>query len=120
MKSKSSSAAAVDEYIAQYPPDVRKILTRMRSVIKKAAPGAEEKISYKMPGYFLNGQLVWFGAHSTHIGLYPTAEGMEAFKKELVGYKQSKGAVQFPLDQPIPYDLVTKIVKHRVAHNLKK
>ncbi len=120
MRSKTSGGETVDKYIAHFPPDVRKILTRMRSVIKKAAPQAEEKISYKMPGYFLNGQLVWFGAHTTHIGFYPTAEGMAAFQKELAGYKQSKGAVQFPLDQPIPYDLVTRIVKHRVEQNRKK
>lgn len=120
MDAKSKRVTTVDEYILNFPPDVQKVLNKMRSVIKKAAPKAVEKISYQMPGYHLNGTLVWFGAHAHHIGFYPTGEGVEAFKKELSGYKLSKGAVQFPLDEPIPYTLITKIVKYRVAQNLKK
>ena len=120
MDRKKSRPTTIDEYIAQCPADVQPILKKMRAVIKKAAPKAEEKISYQMPGFYLNGQLVWFGAHPHHIGFYPTGEGIEAFKKQLAGYKTSKGAVQFPLDEPIPYDLVTKIVKYRVAQNKKK
>ncbi len=120
MESKKTRPTTVDEYIAQCPEDVQPILKKMRAVIKKAAPKAEEKISYQMPGFYLNGQLVWFGLHPHHIGFYPTGEGIAAFKKELASYKTSKGAVQFPLDEPIPYDLVTKIVKYRVAQNTKK
>ncbi len=120
MDTNKARPTTVDEYIAQCPAEVQPILTRLRAVIKKAAPDATERISYQMPGFFLNGQLVWFGAHPHHIGFYPTGSGIAAFKKELSGYKQSKGAVQFPLDQPIPYELITKIVKFRVAENLKK
>ena len=120
METKKARATTVDEYIAQAPKDVQPVLKKIRATIKKAAPKAEERIGYGMPGYYLNGQLVWFGVHPNHIGLYPTGEGITAFKKELAGYKTSKGAVQFPLDEPIPYALITKIVKHRVAKNTKK
>jgi uncharacterized protein YdhG (YjbR/CyaY superfamily) len=89
-------------------------------VIKETAPKAEERISYQMPGYYLNGMLVWFGAHQNHIGFYPTGAGIEAFKEQLKGYKFSKGVVQFPLDQPIPYDLIRKIVEFRIEANEKK
>ncbi len=117
---KSIAPTTVDEYIAQFDPKIQRVLRKMRATIKKAAPKAEERISYRMPGYFLNGQLVWFGGHPTFIGFYPTGQGISDFKKELAGYKTSKGAVQFPLDQPIPYDLITKIVKQRVQKNQKK
>jgi len=120
MDTQSKAPATVEGYIAQFPTDVQRVLRKVRATIKKAAPKAEERISYKMPGYYLDGQLVWFGGHPNHIGLYPTGEGIASFKKELAGYKTSKGAVQFPLDQPIPYDLITKIVKQRVRQNQKK
>lgn len=120
MQTQRKSAATVEEYIARYPADVQRILRRVRATIRKAAPQAEERISYQMPGYYLDGQLVWFGAHPHHIGLYPTGAGIASFKKELAGYKTSKGAVQFPLDQPIPYDLITRIVRQRVLQNKKK
>ncbi len=120
MDAKKSRPTTIDEYIAQSPKAVQPTLRKLRSTIQEAAPEAEEKISYQMPGFFLNGQLVWFGVHTNHIGFYPTASGVEAFKKELSGYKQSKGAVQFPLDQPIPYELVRRIVKFKVAENHKK
>ncbi len=120
MEKKSVAPATVDEYIAQFDPDIQRVLRKLRATIKKAAPKAEERISYAMPGYFLNGQLVWFGGHPTFIGFYPTGEGISDFKKELAGYKTSKGAVQFPLDQPIPYALITRIVKQRVQKNQKK
>jgi uncharacterized protein YdhG (YjbR/CyaY superfamily) len=110
----------IDEYISQYPDNVKQILHKVRAVIKAAAPQATEKISYGMPGFYLKGNLVWFGGHAHHLGFYPKPSGIEAFKKELSVYKQSKGAIQFPLDQPIPYDLITKIVKFRVTENLKK
>ncbi|MDR3565720.1 MAG: DUF1801 domain-containing protein [Negativicutes bacterium] len=120
MEEQKNNPTTVDEYIAQAPQDVQPILHKIRAVIKEAAPDAVEKISYQMPGYFLNGKLVWFGVHKNHIGFYPNPSGIEIFKSELSVYKQSKGAVQFPLDKPIPYELISKIVKYRVAENLKK
>ena len=110
----------IDGYITQFPEDVQVILQKIRAVIKEIAPFAEEKISYQMPGFYLNGMLVWFGAHQNHIGFYPTGSGIEAFKEDLRGYKFSKGAVQFPLDQPVPYDLIRKMVRFRVEENKKK
>jgi uncharacterized protein YdhG (YjbR/CyaY superfamily) len=110
----------VDEYIALFPEDIQKILFQIRAVIKEAAPGAVEKISYQMPGYSLKGGLVWFAAYKNHIGFYPTGTGIAAFKEELAGYKFSKGAVQFPLDAPIPFELITKIVKFKVTENQAK
>jgi uncharacterized protein YdhG (YjbR/CyaY superfamily) len=120
VKVKSAVPSTIDEYIAQCPEDVRPILEKIRSVIKGSAPGAVEKISYQMPGFYLSGYLAWFGLHLHHIGFYPTGSGIEAFKAELSAYKTSKGAVQFPLDKPIPYDLIRKIVKYKMAENLKK
>lgn len=120
MDSRLIKPATIDEYIAQYPQDVQIIMNKLRAVIKECAPEAQERISYGMPGFYLNGMLVWFGGHQNHIGFYPTGEGVAAFTNELAGYKMSKGAVQFPLDQPIPYDLIRKIVKHRLEENLKK
>jgi uncharacterized protein YdhG (YjbR/CyaY superfamily) len=120
MEAKSAAPTTVDEYIALAPPEVQPILNKIRTVIKETAPEAQERIGYQMPGYYWHGALVWFGAYAHHIGFYPTGEGMAAFKQELSGYKTSKGAVQFPLDDPIPYDMIRKIVKHRVAENLKK
>ncbi len=120
MEAKKSGPATLEEYIAQFPEEVQAILAQVRTTIKGAAPQVEERISYGMPGYFLKGRLVWFGAHKNHIGFYPTGSGIEAFREELAGYKQSKGAVQFPLDQPLPYDLIAKIVRFRVEENLRK
>ncbi len=114
------SQVTVDGYIAQFPMDVQAILQKVRSVIKESAPGAVERISYGMPGFYLNGMLVWFAGRKDFIGFYPTGEGIAAFKDELKGYKSSKGAVQFPLDQPIPYELIRRIVKHRVEENTRK
>ncbi len=120
MKSTTNKPTTIDEYIEQFPEDVQQILTRVREVIKESAPDAVEKISYQMPGFYLKGMLVWFAGHKNHLGFYPTGAGIEAFKDELSPYKFSKGAVQFPLDQPIPYNLISKIVKYRVAQNQKK
>ena len=120
MQEKKGSPTSIDDYIDQFPEDVKAILQQVRKVISESAPGATEKISYGMPGFSQNGMLVWFGGHTNHIGFYPTGEGIEVFKNELSAYKTSKGAVQFPLDQPIPYDLIRKIVKHRVESNLMK
>ena len=120
MENNQTRPTTIDEYIAQFPQEVQQILNKVRAVIKETAPGATEKISYAMPGFYLNGMLVWFAGHAKYIGFYPTGSGIEAFKKEIAGYKWSKGAVQFPLDQPIPYDLIRKMVKFRMGENRKK
>ena len=110
----------IDEYISGFPKETQKILKQLRTTIKKTAPQADEVISYGMPAIKLNGMLVWFAAHSKHIGFYPRVSGIEAFKKELSIYKGAKGSVQFPLDKPLPLGLITKIVKFRVTENLQK
>lgn len=120
MNNENQPAKNIDEYIAGFPNDVQKILKKIRATIKKAAPAAEEKISYQMPTFFLNGNLVHFAAFKNHIGFYPVPTGIEKFKKELSIYKGGKGSVQFPLDQPIPYGLISRIVKFRVKENLEK
>ncbi len=117
METNQAIVKSVDEYIANFPADIQDILQKLRKVIKEAAPGATEKISYQMPAYDLFGNLVYFAVHKKHIGFYPTPSAIEAFKKELSGYKGSKGAVQFPLGQPLPDDLIKRIVKFRVAEN---
>jgi uncharacterized protein YdhG (YjbR/CyaY superfamily) len=117
---KKSSYASIDEYINAYPEDVRKKLTQLRKLIILVAPQAEERISYRMPAYFLNGILVWFAAHSMHIGFYPKASAIAKFKRELSGYKSAKGSVQFPLNEPLPVDLIKRIVRFRVGENDKK
>jgi uncharacterized protein YdhG (YjbR/CyaY superfamily) len=113
----SQKFSSVDEYIAVFPPATQSILQELRQTIKKAAPQAEEVISYNMPGYKLNGMLVWYAGYKNHIGFYPKPSGLKAFEKELSGYKSSKGAVQFPIDKPMPLSLVTKIVKMRIKEN---
>lgn len=116
---KPNSYLTIDEYIALFPKNVQTILKQVRKTIKAAAPTAEEKISYQMPTFFLNGNLVHFAAFKEHIGFYPTPSGIEKFKKELSVYKGAKGSVQFPLDEPMPLDLISRIVKFRVEENLK-
>jgi uncharacterized protein YdhG (YjbR/CyaY superfamily) len=108
----------MDEYIASFPKDVRDILESLRRAIRESAPDAEEAISYGIPTFKLNGNLVHFAAFKNHIGFYPTSSGIAAFKKELFRYRQSKGTVQFPIEKPIPFNLVKKIVRHRVKENL--
>lgn len=110
----------IDEYIAGFPENVQHMLQQIRETIQKAAPKAEEAISYAMPTFKLNGNLIHFAGYKNHIGLYPAPQGIEAFKKELSAYKGAKGSVQFPLDQPMPLALITKIVKFRVAQSLEK
>lgn len=111
----------INEYIALFPKDIQIFLKQMRATIKEAAPEAEEAIKYKLPTFVLKGiNLVHFAAFKTHIGFYPVPTGIEKFKKELAAYRTSKGAVQFPLDKPLPLALIRKIVKFRVAENLKK
>lgn len=112
--------ASIDDYIATFPANVQKKLEELRAAIRAAAPAAEEKISYQMPTFALKGNLVHFAAWKTHIGFYPAPSGIAAFQNELAKYANSKGAVQFPLEQPLPLKLISKIVKFRVAENLKK
>jgi uncharacterized protein YdhG (YjbR/CyaY superfamily) len=110
----------VNDYIAGFPKSMQKILAQMRAAIKKAAPAAEEVISYGMPAYKLNGMLVFFAGYKNHIGFYATPTGHKAFEKELSVYKQGKGSVQFPIDKPLPLTLISKIVKYRVKENQDK
>ena len=110
----------IDEYIATFPADTQKMLEQIRTTIQKAAPDAVEAISYAMPTFKLHGNLVHFAGYQNHIGFYPAPVGLEAFKKELAVYKTGKGSVQFPLDQPMPLDLITKIVKLRVQQAVEK
>ena len=110
----------IDEYISNFPADVQEILQKVRMTIREAAPDAEETINYQIPTFTLNGNLVHFAAYKKHIGFYPTPSGIEQFKGELSTYKGAKGSVQFLLSQPIPYDLISEIVKFRVEENLRK
>jgi uncharacterized protein YdhG (YjbR/CyaY superfamily) len=117
MKAESARAATIDEYIGEFPAEVQRILSELRATIRKAAPQATEKISYRMPTFDYNGNLVHFAAYKQHVGFYPTLGGITAFRKELAAYKSSKGAVQFPLDEALPTKLITRIVKFRVGEN---
>lgn len=110
----------IDEYISRFSPEVSNILEQLRQVIKEAAPEAKEKISYQMPAFALHGNLVYFAAFKNHIGFYPTASGVEAFKNELSKYEFSKGTIRFPIDKPIPYELIRRIVEFRVSENINK
>jgi uncharacterized protein YdhG (YjbR/CyaY superfamily) len=117
VNSTKNSFKTIDEYIKTFPNDIRKILESVRQTIKKAAPDAEEAISYQIPTFKLNGNLVHFAAFKNDIGFYPGSKAIEIFQKDLTKYKSSKGAVQFPIDKPIPLSLIQKIVKHRVKEN---
>jgi len=110
----------VDQYIAAFPTDVKKRMQQLRKTIKAAAPKADELISYQMPGYKYFGMLVYFAAFKNHIGFYPGAGGILEFYKKLSSFKSAKGSVQFPHDRPIPYDIISKIVKFRVKQNEEK
>lgn len=120
MKTARTAPQTIDEYIAGFPKDVQTILQKIRRTVRKAAPEAEETIKYQMPTFTLQGNLVHFAAFKKHIGFYPVPTGIEKFKKELAAYESGKGSVQFPLDQPIPYGLISRIVKFRVKENLAK
>ncbi|MDF2700352.1 MAG: hypothetical protein K0Q49_1910 [Haloplasmataceae bacterium] len=111
---------SIDEYILQFSPEVQEKLNTLRNVIKESAPDAYEKISYQMPTFDLHGNLVHFAAFKNHIGFYPAPSGIVAFKNELTEYKSAKGSVQFPIDKPLPYDLIRKIVKFRVVENINQ
>lgn len=110
----------IDEYISTFPNNVQQILQTLRNVIKESAPEAKEKISYQMPTFDLYGNLVHFAAYKNHIGFYPAPSGIDAFKVELSKYKGAKGSVQFPIAEPLPYELIKNIVEFRVQENIKK
>ncbi len=120
MKPKSKIPGDVDEYIAGFPVEIRELLLKIRNTIRSAAPDAEEKISYRMPTFALKGNLVHFAAFKAHIGFFPTPSAIEAFREELKPYATARGTVRFPLDQPVPYNLIGDMVAFRVAENLEK
>jgi uncharacterized protein YdhG (YjbR/CyaY superfamily) len=111
---------SIDEYIGTFPNNIQNVLEEIRQAIREAAPKAEETISYQIPAFKLNGDLVWFAAFKDHIGFYPRASGIEVFKEKLAGYEISKGTVRFPINEPIPFDLIKEIVRFRVKENLGK
>lgn len=116
----TTKPTSIDDYIAGFPEDVQKILQEVRVTIRQAAPEAKETISYAMPAFTLNGALIYFAGYKSHIGLYPTPAGIDEFKEDLSKYKAAKGSVQFPLDKPMPLDLITRITKFLVKRNLEK
>ncbi len=121
MESNKDGFASINAYIASFPEKTQKILEEeLRATIKVAAPETEEKTSYQIPTFALKGNLVHFAAYKNHIGFYPTSSGTQAFKKELLIYEGAKGTVRFPIDRPLPLELISKIVKFRVAENVKK
>jgi uncharacterized protein YdhG (YjbR/CyaY superfamily) len=120
MKSDTPPVANIDGYIERFPPDIKARLNQIRAAIQKAAPLATEKISYQMPTFFYNGNLVHFAAFKQHIGFFPTPSAISAFSEELKEFKNAKGSVQFPLSEPLPLKLITRMVKYRVAENSKK
>lgn len=120
MDSEKNTYISIDEYVKCFPLEVQKKLEELRAAIKRMVPDAKEKISYQMPTFDLNGNLVHFAAHKSHIGFYPGPSGIAAFEQELKAYKHAKGSVQFPLDEPLPMELISRIVKYRVEENLKK
>jgi uncharacterized protein YdhG (YjbR/CyaY superfamily) len=116
-----STAATIDEYIAEFPPETQAALEEMRALIRESAPGATETISYAIPTFDLNGRhLVHFAGYAKHVGFYPIPSAMTAFAEELAPYKSGKGSAQFPLGRPLPADLIRRIVEFRVAENLKR
>jgi len=120
MKTDQSALKTIDDYIAGFPEDIQMLLEKIRLTIREAAPEAEEAISYQMPTFRLKGNLVHFAAHAKHIGLYPAPTGIEQFKEELSAYESGKGSIKFSLDEPIPFELISKIVAFRVKENLAK
>ncbi len=118
MKITRAAPTNIDEYIAGFPDEIQEILQKVRMTIKKAAPKAEETISYKIPTFNLNGRyLIYFAAYKKHISIYPVPTGDETFNEEISAYQKGKGTLQFPLDKPIPYKLITRAVKFRIRNN---
>ena len=120
MKAKQKQPTTIDEYIADFPPDVQPLLEKVRAAIRKAAPDAEEAISYQMPTFKQHGNMIHFAGYNNHIGLYPGSRPIEEFKDELTKYKTSKGTVQLPLDKPIPVGLISRITKFCVKRNIER
>jgi uncharacterized protein YdhG (YjbR/CyaY superfamily) len=120
MKTNETGFKSIDEYIEAFPPDIQAVLQELRATIRAAAPDASEKISYQMPTFYLEGNLVHFAAYPKHIGFYPAPSGIEAFRDELARYKGAKGSVQFPLGEPLPLNLIARIVEFRVQENLAR
>lgn len=120
MKTPRTKFSNIDEYIASFPKETQKLLEKVRSTISDAAPEARETINYGMPTFTLNGNLVHFAAFKNHIGFYPTPSGIEAFSKDLSGYEGAKGSVKFPVNKPIPYELIFRIVQFRAKENIAK
>jgi len=120
METNKSTPKTIDEYIATFPNEVQQILGELRATIRKAAPDAEETINYQIPTFTLKGNLVHFAAYKKHIGFYPTPSGIEKFKEELAIFESAKGSIKFPIDKPLPFGLISKIVRFRVIENLEK
>ncbi|GIP25668.1 hypothetical protein J23TS9_07980 [Paenibacillus sp. J23TS9] len=120
MNENKAAYGTIDEYISAFSPEIQDTLQTMRQVIQESAPEAKEKISYQMPTFELHGNLVHFAAFKKHIGFYPAPDGVEEFQEELTEYQTSKGAIQFPFDKPVPYELIRRIVKFRAARNVEK
>ena|SRR5678816_1405076 len=121
MKTARRAAKDIDEYIDRFPEDVQNVLHKIRALINEVVPDAEEKISYQIPTFTLNGSyLIYFAGFKNHVSVYPAPRGTEQFKKELAAYEGGKGTVRFPLDQPIPYGLIKRIVKFKVKENKEK
>ncbi len=118
MDNKKTEYQSIDEYISSFPGPIQQKLIDLKKAIREEAPQAQEKISWQMPTFFLNGNLVHFAAHAKHIGFYPGSSGIEAFKSEFTKYKYAKGSVQFPNEEPLPIELIKKIIRFRVAENL--
>ena len=119
MENRKAGLNSIGEYIAAFPKEIRRILEDVRATIKASAPDAEERISYQIPTFTLKGNLVHFAAYKKHVGFYPTSSGIRAFRRELSTYDTAKGTIRFPIDKPLPLKLIGKIVKFRVAENLK-
>ncbi len=120
METKKLAAKTIDEHIHTFAPETQAILEKVRQTIKSVAPQATEAISYGIPTFRLNGNLVHFAGYAHHVGFYPGSEAIEVFREEIKGYKTSKGTIQFPFDKPIPYDLIKKITEFRVKQSLQK
>lgn len=120
MGEKRPAASSVDEYIGGYPAEVRAELEKIRALLRETLPDAEERISYGIPGYYQGGQVIFFAAYAHHISVYPAPNGVEEFADALAKYQKGKGTFQFPLGQPIPYDLIRRTAEYRLAQNLNK
>lgn len=117
---KRAVAKDIDEYIENFPDDVQKILQKIRKTIRKAAPAAEEAISYAIPTFKLNGYLIYFAGFQRHVSVYPAPRGVKEFAADMDRYQGGKGTVRFSLDEPVPYELITRIVKYRMTENLER